>query len=211
MLESQQPDIASKFVFIFQEVAKQGRLIEEFSDTKDRIRLFWSLMQIEKACQDRSLINADNLSFLVDVPFSELDSRHFLLYKQLVCLAQMYNEATQELPLEFERIYERMTTELSAEKRQELINEDPATKSSPAAVTEIMSTLKRGGAYKEVKANLSDDFMNLIDVACALPGSTEEEPILLGVTLMNKHCYLRTPLGEQVVKRSVELKLEILA
>ena len=46
LLEYQQPEIAAKFVFILQEVTKQGKLMEEFPDVKDRIRLFWSLMQL---------------------------------------------------------------------------------------------------------------------------------------------------------------------
>ena len=54
--------------------------------------------------------------------------------------------------------------------------------------------------------------MNLIDVAAALKGATEADPPeLLGILLMNRHCYIHTPFDEEpLVKRTVELKQEML-
>jgi hypothetical protein len=77
-------------VFIVQEVIKQGKLDTEFAEVKDKIRLYWSLMQIEKACTDPSVINENNLKFINDVEYAKLDSRHFLLFKQLICLVKMW-------------------------------------------------------------------------------------------------------------------------
>ena len=186
LLEFQQPEIANKFVFILQEVAKQGpeKLLAEFSTPKDRIRLFWSLLQIEKVCLDKQLVNPENLKFLNDINLPELDPHHFLLYKQVVCLAKMwfdqpenkdYDGVKPEDVLFFEKIYNKFSTEnIGAEKREEFINEDPATKSNQAAVTEIVKILKKTKKFLEVGANLSDDIMNLVDVACGLPDSTQE-------------------------------------
>ena len=63
-----------------------------------------------------------------------------------------------------------------------------------------------------VKEPLSDDFMNLIEVACSFPN----QEMLFGVSLMNDHCYVpdlsssSNEVLEPLVKRSVELKIQIL-
>lgn len=199
LIEYQQPELASKFVFILQEVAKQGKLLEEFPEGKDRIRLFWALLQIERACTDPLLVSPETLSFLNDVDAGSLDARHFLLYKQLLCLSRLW---FAEAPvLDYDRLYERLG-QLSAEKREDFINEDPATKSSQHAVTDLARILKP--LLSEVTPNLSDDFMSLVDVAAA------DGEQMVALLLMNKHCYIRNAEGEQVVKRSVELKTELL-
>lgn len=70
-----------------------------------------------------------------------------------------------------------------------------------------------------MSANLSDDIMNLIDVAAALKSSkANEPPELIAVLLMNKHCYIQNPFAQKgtnaddqmLLKRSVEIKQEIL-
>ena len=71
---------------------------------------------------------------------SELDPRHYLFYKQLVCLAKMWFEKDPTMKgstLDFSKIYQQFMTELTPEKREEFINEDPATKSNEQAVAEI--------------------------------------------------------------------------
>ena len=84
-----------------------------------------------------------------------------------------YDGVKPEDVLFFEKIYNKFSTEnIGAEKREEFINEDPATKSNQAAVTEIVKILKKTKKFLEVGANLSDDIMNLVDVACGLPDST---------------------------------------
>ena len=81
---------------------------------------------------------------------------------------------------------------------------------------------------------MSDDFLNMIEIACSIqpkafvsgdekdsPIEDEEDevvgevpPILLGITFLNKHCYVpdiySEKAGEPLVKRSVELKLDFL-
>ena len=127
LIEYQQPELASKFVFILQEVAKHGKLMSEFPETKDRIRLFWALLQIERACTDPTLVSPENLRFLNDVDPASLDARHFLLYKQILCLSRLW--FADPKVLEYERLYEQLG-QLSPEKREDFINEDPSTKSS---------------------------------------------------------------------------------
>ena len=72
---------------------------------------------------------------------SELDPRHYLFYKQLVCLAKMWFEkdatTMKGSTLDFSKIYQQFMTDLTPEKREEFINEDPATKSNEQAVAEI--------------------------------------------------------------------------
>ena len=67
---------------------------------------------------------------------------------------------------------------------------------------------------------LSDDYMNIIEVACAAKpkgSSSEEQPSMIGVSFLNKHCLITDLAGnpltedqEPLLKRSYELKLEIL-
>jgi len=54
---------------------------------------------------------------------------------------------------------------------------------------------------------LSDDFMNLVEVAASLPDKS-----LIGITFLNNHCYVPCLAGESepLLRRSIELKLEIL-
>jgi len=49
--------------------------------------------------------------------------------------------------------------------------------------------------------------MNLVEVAASLPDKS-----LIGITFLNKHCYVPCLAGETepLIRRSVELKLEIL-
>jgi len=67
-----------------------------------------------------------------------------------------------------------------------------------------------------VNAHLSDDFMNLVEVAAAAPSTGSEDLHLFGLLLMNRHCYLATPFADpsddsQQLRRSVELKQDILS
>ena len=69
--------------------------------------------------------------------------------------------------------------------------------------------------FTEVNAHLSDDFMNLVEVAAAAAPSTDDLH-LFGLLLMNRHCYLATPFADpsedsQQLRRSVELKQDILS
>jgi hypothetical protein len=60
-----------------------------------------------------------------------------MLFRQLVCLAKMFfdqpENQTKSLQ-SFDLIYEKFTKNISLEKREEFINEDPATKSNQTAV-----------------------------------------------------------------------------
>jgi len=48
--------------------------------------------------------------------------------------------------------------------------------------------------FTEVNAHLSDDFMNLVEVAAAQ--TTGSDLHLFGILLMNRHCYLATPFAD---------------
>jgi hypothetical protein len=100
------------------------------------------------------------------------------------------------------RIYEISITSpeaISMEKREDFINEDPATKSKLRNSEAIENILKSTGVFTETTVNLSDDVMNLINVAAARDG------VMLGFLLLNKHCYLRDPFDKLLVKRTVEI------
>lgn len=61
-----------------------------------------------------------------------------------------------------------------------------------------------------------DDFLNTIEVACAVKCPREDGPnMAIGITMLNKYCNVTDlkPLkdeGPTLVKRSVEIKLEVL-
>jgi hypothetical protein len=70
--------------------------------------------------------------------------------------------------------------------------------------------IKSINVFTDVKAHLSDDFMNLIDVAAARGSGDDLE--LFGVLFLNKHCYLATPFAADlsdnapILRRTLELK-----
>ena len=63
------------------------------------------------------------------------------------------------------------------------------------------------GKVEILNEPLSDDFMNLVEVAASLPDKT-----LIGITFLHDNCYVPCLAGdpEPLLRRSVELKLEIL-
>ena len=69
------------------------------------IEMYWSLLQMEKVGMESSdptrsgvrLINRQNLSFLNRVHLDQLQPRHFLYFKLVVCLAKLYSDS-QEHP-----------------------------------------------------------------------------------------------------------------
>ena len=101
-----------------------------------------------------------------------------MLFKQLTCLAKLWfdqnnsDEATKQL--NFNEIYQKFAVDITQGKREDFINEDPATKSNKLAVSEIHRYVKKTGMFTEVNQNLSDDLMNLIDVACGIQNSPNE-------------------------------------
>ncbi|CDW77722.1 UNKNOWN [Stylonychia lemnae] len=213
MIEYQQHEIAKKFVFIVQECVKLGKLMTEFTKPEERIALFWSLMQIEKSCTDPTIINEDNLAFLNDIDPNALSPRNFLLYKQLICLVQMFWMQTgQEFKiLQFDKIYERITLGISVERREEFINEDPATKVNQQLSNDLFRIIKKSNIFKEVTQNLSDDLMNLINIACVPQQALGEEQQLVGIILINKNSFISTIIDDQpIIRRTVDLKQDIL-
>eukprot|EP00347_Sterkiella_histriomuscorum_P005947 403354650 len=217
LIEFQQHEIAKKFVFIVQECSKLGKLNTEFENQSEKIQIFWSLMQIEKACEDKTIINEENLKFVNDIDVNTLSARNFHLFKQLLCLIQMYWEGKgQNLELiNLDQIYKKILSDISAQKREEFINEEPATKSSQQLTSELQKYIKSSKLFKEIKLNLSDDLMTLINIAC-VSGSKKlnnkpEDIELTGFLVMNKHCYINTLAeDEPILKRSVDLKKDIL-
>jgi hypothetical protein len=76
--------------------------------------------------------------------------------------------------INFDEIYQKFAVGITQGKREDFINEDPATKSNKNAVLEIFKIVKKAGVFTEVNQNLSDDLMNLIDVACGIQNSPSE-------------------------------------
>lgn len=62
--------------------------------------------------------------------------------------------------------------------------------------------------------SLSDDFMNLVEVAIKLnsedsTATTEDDKQILAVTFMNQHCYVPCIAGDQPkIRPSVQLKIK---
>jgi hypothetical protein len=113
------------------------------------------------------------------------------------------NKKPNEEIVHFDDIYMKFK-DISIERRELFIDEDPASKSSAHCRSMIQKLMKSFKLFDEVGINISDDIMNLIDVGCSNQGRNEE---LLGVLIMNKHCYVQSPVNaEPMIKRSVELK-----
>ncbi len=55
-----------------------------------------------------------------------------------------------ETKLNFDEIYQKFAVDISQGKREDFINEDPATKSNKNAVTEIFRIAKKSGVFTEV-------------------------------------------------------------
>ena len=101
------------------------------------------------------MINSSNLAFLSEVKPDDLNPRHFLLYKQLTCLSKLWFDQNPRLnagetKLNFDEIYQKFAVDISQGKREDFINEDPATKSNKNAVTEIYRIAKKAGVFTEV-------------------------------------------------------------
>ena len=63
-----------------------------------------------------------------------------------------------------------------------------------------------GADVEVLNESLSDDFMNLVEISASLPDKT-----LFGVTFLNPSCFVPCLSGgEPLIRRSVELKIEIL-
>ena len=116
-----------------------------------------------------------------------------------------FSQQKEELTLvNLDLIYKKFD-DISKEKGEEFIAEDPSTKSNITAVQEIVKIVKKANMFSEVNQNISDDVINLIEVAC------KEKDELFGILLMNKHCYIQSMIdNEPLLKRSVELKHDIL-
>ena len=119
---------------------------------------------------------------------------------------------------------------MSDGKKEQILSDDPASKSNSAAVQEIRGFLRKNLVTNASEnssltvelepAVFNDEFLNSIEVALSVrqqsQDSTEEglRSKAIGITLLNKHCFIADlkPLkGEpHLLRRSHELKLEIL-
>ena len=117
-----------------------------------------------------------------------------------------------------------------------MLNEDPASKTAKHTINEVRAIFKRSfnvssDKYEIIDQPLSDDFLNLIEIACSIKPEAvisedekesdsdegevigEVQPLFIGITFLNKHCYvpdLYSETKELLVKRSVELKFDFL-
>lgn len=109
------------------------------------------------------------------------------------------------------KIHENIQS-IEVHHRELLVNKEPASKSNPMAVMQARKIIKNNlpkivkSEVEVLKDPLSDDFMNLVEVAASLPDQT-----LFGITFLNPHCFLPSKEGEEpLLRRSVEVKIEIL-
>ena len=73
-------------------------------------------------------------------------------------------------------IYEKFSPQqISIERREQLINEDPGTKSNQQVAKDIAKLLKsQSEVFHEVTTNMADDLMSLINVALTVDATGEE-------------------------------------
>jgi len=117
------------------------------------------------------------------------------------------------------------------------LNEDPASKTAKHIVNEVKAIFKKclnveKDLQEVLEQPLSDDFLNLIEIASSIKpralvsgdeasSASEDEvigevpPLLIGITFLNKHCYVPDIYSdkgksEPLVKRSVQLKFDFL-
>jgi hypothetical protein len=195
-------------------------------------------MQVEKL---DGHIKASDLTWLNEVDVASLNPRSVQKFVQLCMLASAKfgdNEA-----IKFDLIYEQLgDKKLNLERREQILNEDPASKTANHVVDEVRAIIKKliqvdKDQHEILNQRLSDDFLNLIEISCSISLqavlSGDEEagtksdgdevigevpPMLIGVTFLNKHCFVPDIYGdrnkdgkcEPLVKRSVELKFDFL-
>jgi hypothetical protein len=76
--------------------------------------------------------------------------------------------------IDFDAIYKQLGDKrLSIEKRELILNEDPASKTAKHVVDEVRSIFKRclnvdKDLHEVLDQPLSDDFLNLIEIACSI-------------------------------------------
>ena len=122
-----------------------------------------------------------------------------------------------------------------------ILNEDTASKTQKHTINEVRSIFKRSlnidkDMHEVIDQPLSDDFLNLIEIACSIKPQaviSEDEkdsesgsegevigeipPMFIGITFLNKHCFVpdlyadsKDKENQMLIKRSVELKYEFL-
>lgn len=248
LLEMQQPDLGRKMALIVTSQPKfaENRMREDFPSDKEMIDLYWSLMQLS---EDTKAIKVPltALSFLNTVKVSELRPESFFRFTQLVVMTQMRLEDPTDgssIGVDFKAIFDAILG-LSADKKERIAAEHHASKTNSAIVSEVRGFLRKNlpSMFESKKVSvevldepLIDDFMNVIEVMCAVRRDEEtneleqaeaqvesgddaqggNRSLALGVTFLNDHCFVndlkQTKLekGPELLKRSVELKLEIL-
>lgn len=96
-------------------------------------------MQIEKL---DGQIKSTHLKWLADVDVASLNPRVFQRFIQLCMLASAKFSADPEIGLD--RIYEQLgDKKLSMEKRELILNEDPASKTAKHVVNEVRAIFKK--------------------------------------------------------------------
>ena len=109
--------------------------------------MFWSLFQIEKVVTDsnQTLLTAETLSFINKVELDKLSPKNFFIFKQLVCLAKMYEDSLEygkKLGIDFDGIFQRLK-DLPDDKKQVMIQEETSMKTLPEVTEEVHELLGR--------------------------------------------------------------------
>ena len=172
-----------------------------------------------------------SLSFLTEVDVEKLDPQTFFKFTQLVVMTQMKLDDPTDgsaIGVDFQAIYEKITG-MDDGKKERIASEDPASKTNSAIVSEVRALLRRklpliyseedGANIEVMKDPLTDDFMNVIEVASSIKEAESDDKdknLAIGVTFLNKHCFVndlkpsKSEKGPSLLKRSVEIKLEIM-
>lgn len=117
LVEMDLKTIANKFYFILSQVVKSGKSIDsEFGTLKEKLQIHWSLLQLERAIEDDSILNDTTFEYLNSVNTNDLTAEEFHLYKQVACLALMY----EFQGFDQQKVFENLTSEKSENLTEEL-------------------------------------------------------------------------------------------
>lgn len=110
--------------------------------------------------------------------------------------------------LDLNKLYERIIN-IDKSQRELIISSDIATKSNQLLVKQARAIVRRRipeitgrDDFEMLQDSLSDDLMNLIEIACSSP-----DGVLFGVKFLNRHCYVPDLSDDEqpLIRRSVEL------
>jgi len=184
-------DIGFDFIPIIEELCGYGH-IKFFFDHENFIRLVWGVASLIHADPEimgglQKFAYQNTKESLLEINLNTLRQDTIKLYLQTFSILKSLGalEEAEEIS-----IYQKFE-ELTVEQRNELIENDPSSKSNVEIKEQILESVNRFVEEKDLKLTLvrdmSDEFYNIIDAALI----NEETLDKYGVLLLNKHHHLK--------------------